>query len=308
MQAGPHQTPSWKSSQELGDLFHIASSGETESRTVPSTARIRDLSQLYHLQLWRLSSVSAWSPLVQALESNPHHICASSTLCQPLLEGEKVNVFYFAVSNIRMVSPCIQCIFISTRWLQRLWSVLLEVIVHPLFLSVSRCCRGFSIHLAEEWPSRTIAFLCKYVRMVLIDQFKGEDLFWIADFAIALCFVINANFSNASKCIVDVLIANFAINQTIIWLPIDKIINPGEWVKCNLWLSGLRNKKSFICSIYFVVGISKSWLIDSSLHFLLLPTGGRIGLKDWLRCKCVYKKSSEICSLLGWKVLCKILP
>lgn len=76
-----------------------------------------------------------------------HPLCVS--LCS---KEEEVNVCYFAVSvsDIRMVGPCIQCVFISTRWLQRLWSVLLEVIVHPLFLSVSRCCRGFSIHLAEE--------------------------------------------------------------------------------------------------------------------------------------------------------------
>lgn len=61
--------------------------------------------------------------------------------------------------NFRMVGPCIQCVFISTRWLQRLWSVLLDVIVRPLFRSISRCCGGFSIHLSEEWPSRMISFL-----------------------------------------------------------------------------------------------------------------------------------------------------
>ncbi|KAM9859609.1 caveolin-2 [Aulostomus maculatus] len=52
--------------------------------------------------------------------------------------------------HIWMVGPCIQCIFIGTRWLQNLWNVVLDVVVRPFLMSAGRCCGGFSIHLAEE--------------------------------------------------------------------------------------------------------------------------------------------------------------
>ncbi|XP_077386534.1 caveolin-2 [Festucalex cinctus] len=52
--------------------------------------------------------------------------------------------------HIWMISPCIKCILIGTRWLQKLWDVVLEVIVRPLLTSAGRCCGGFNIHLAEE--------------------------------------------------------------------------------------------------------------------------------------------------------------
>lgn len=53
----------------------------------------------------------------------------------------------------RMVGPCIQCLLIGTRWLQRLWSIVMDVIVRPFLLSAGRCCGGFSIHLANEWDA-----------------------------------------------------------------------------------------------------------------------------------------------------------
>lgn len=52
--------------------------------------------------------------------------------------------------HIWMVSPCIQCTLIGTRWLQSLWSIVLSVIVRPLLASAGKCCGGFSIHLAKE--------------------------------------------------------------------------------------------------------------------------------------------------------------
>ncbi|XP_051931476.1 caveolin-2 [Hippocampus zosterae] len=52
--------------------------------------------------------------------------------------------------HIWMISPCIKCILIGTRWLQNLWGVVLDVIARPLLTSAGRCCGGFSIHLAEE--------------------------------------------------------------------------------------------------------------------------------------------------------------
>ncbi|KAF7664660.1 hypothetical protein LDENG_00170120 [Lucifuga dentata] len=52
--------------------------------------------------------------------------------------------------HIWMIRPCIQCILIGTRWLQSLWSIVLDIIVRPLFTSAGRCCGGFSIHLAKE--------------------------------------------------------------------------------------------------------------------------------------------------------------
>uniref|UniRef100_A0A3B4B1Z4 Caveolin n=1 Tax=Periophthalmus magnuspinnatus TaxID=409849 RepID=A0A3B4B1Z4_9GOBI len=52
--------------------------------------------------------------------------------------------------HIWMVGPCIQCVQIGTRWLQSLWSIMMEVIVQPLFTSAGRCCGGFSVHLAKE--------------------------------------------------------------------------------------------------------------------------------------------------------------
>lgn len=54
--------------------------------------------------------------------------------------------------HIWMVSPCIRCVCIGTCWLQSLWSIVLDVIVHPFLTSAGRCCRGFSIHLAKEGP------------------------------------------------------------------------------------------------------------------------------------------------------------
>lgn len=53
----------------------------------------------------------------------------------------------------RLVSPCIQCLLIGTRWLQSLWSIVLGVIVQPFLTSAGKCCGGFSIHLAKEWDS-----------------------------------------------------------------------------------------------------------------------------------------------------------
>ncbi|XP_047439782.1 caveolin-2 [Mugil cephalus] len=52
--------------------------------------------------------------------------------------------------HIWMVSPCIHCVLIGTRWLQNLWSIVLGIIVQPLFTSAGKCCGGFSIHLAKE--------------------------------------------------------------------------------------------------------------------------------------------------------------
>ncbi|XP_028302989.1 caveolin-2 [Gouania willdenowi] len=52
--------------------------------------------------------------------------------------------------HIWMVSPCIQCVHVGTNWLQSLWSVVLNVIVRPVFISAGKCCGGFSIHLAKE--------------------------------------------------------------------------------------------------------------------------------------------------------------
>lgn len=61
--------------------------------------------------------------------------------------------FLFAILSclhIWMVGPCSMCILIITRWLQRLWSIVLSVIVRPFPISAGRCCGGFSIHLAKE--------------------------------------------------------------------------------------------------------------------------------------------------------------
>ncbi|KAG7494940.1 caveolin-2-like [Solea senegalensis] len=52
--------------------------------------------------------------------------------------------------HIWIVSPCIQCLYMGTRWLQALWSIVLGVVVRPLFTSAGKCCGGFSIHLAKE--------------------------------------------------------------------------------------------------------------------------------------------------------------
>ncbi|KAL3978436.1 caveolin-2 [Oreochromis aureus] len=52
--------------------------------------------------------------------------------------------------HIWLVSPCIQCLLIGTRWLQSLWSIVLGVIVQPFLTSAGKCCGGFSIHLAKE--------------------------------------------------------------------------------------------------------------------------------------------------------------
>ncbi|XP_075893394.1 caveolin-2 [Nelusetta ayraudi] len=52
--------------------------------------------------------------------------------------------------HIWMVGPCAQCLLIGMRWLQSLWSIVLDVIVRPFLLSAGRCCGGFSIHLAKE--------------------------------------------------------------------------------------------------------------------------------------------------------------
>ncbi|KAM3877613.1 caveolin-2 [Diretmus argenteus] len=52
--------------------------------------------------------------------------------------------------HIWMVSPCIHCILIGTFWLQKLWSIVLDIIVRPFLTSAGRCCGGFSIHLARE--------------------------------------------------------------------------------------------------------------------------------------------------------------
>lgn len=51
----------------------------------------------------------------------------------------------------RMVGPCSQCIQIGIRWLQRMWNIVLDIIVQPTLTSAGRCCGGFSIHLAKEW-------------------------------------------------------------------------------------------------------------------------------------------------------------
>ncbi|XP_071383136.1 caveolin-2 [Centroberyx affinis] len=52
--------------------------------------------------------------------------------------------------HIWMVGPCIQCVLVGTRWLQSLWSIVLDIIVRPFLTSAGRCCGGFSIHLARE--------------------------------------------------------------------------------------------------------------------------------------------------------------
>ncbi|XP_040891011.1 caveolin-2 [Toxotes jaculatrix] len=52
--------------------------------------------------------------------------------------------------HIWMIGPCIQCVFIGTRWLQSLWNIVLGVIVRPFLTSAGRCCGGFSVHLAKE--------------------------------------------------------------------------------------------------------------------------------------------------------------
>ncbi|XP_019957021.1 caveolin-2 [Paralichthys olivaceus] len=56
----------------------------------------------------------------------------------------------FSCFHIWMVSPCIHCIRMGTRWLQSLWSIVLGIIVRPFLTSAGRCCGGFSIHLAKE--------------------------------------------------------------------------------------------------------------------------------------------------------------
>ncbi|CAN9512032.1 unnamed protein product [Ophioblennius macclurei] len=64
-----------------------------------------------------------------------------------------ISGFLFAILScihIWMVSPCIQCSLIGTRWLQSLWSIVLSVIVRPVLFSAGKCCGGFSIHLAKE--------------------------------------------------------------------------------------------------------------------------------------------------------------
>lgn len=57
---------------------------------------------------------------------------------------------FLSCFHIWMVSPCIQCVLIGTRWLQSLWTIVLDIIVRPFFKSAGRCCGGFSVHLAEE--------------------------------------------------------------------------------------------------------------------------------------------------------------
>ncbi|XP_056131012.1 caveolin-2 [Lampris incognitus] len=52
--------------------------------------------------------------------------------------------------HIWMVRPCIHCILVGTSWLERLWSIVLDVIVRPCLTSTGRCCGGFSVHLARE--------------------------------------------------------------------------------------------------------------------------------------------------------------
>lgn len=52
--------------------------------------------------------------------------------------------------HIWLLSPCVQCLLVATRWLQSLWSVVMDIIVQPFFISASRCCGGFSVHLARE--------------------------------------------------------------------------------------------------------------------------------------------------------------
>ncbi|XP_003973412.2 caveolin-2 [Takifugu rubripes] len=74
----------------------------------------------------------------------------TAVLAIPLSVASGILFAILSCFHIWMVGPCVQAIVISTSWLQRTWSVLLDLIVRPLFLSVSRCCRGFSIHLAEE--------------------------------------------------------------------------------------------------------------------------------------------------------------
>ncbi|XP_037535274.1 caveolin-2 [Nematolebias whitei] len=59
----------------------------------------------------------------------------------------------FAILNcfhVWLVSPCIQCVFIGTRWLQSVWSIVLGVFMTPLLLSAGKCYRGFSVHVAKE--------------------------------------------------------------------------------------------------------------------------------------------------------------
>uniref|UniRef100_A0A3Q4BJP0 Caveolin n=1 Tax=Mola mola TaxID=94237 RepID=A0A3Q4BJP0_MOLML len=57
---------------------------------------------------------------------------------------------FLSCLHIWMVSPCMQCVYIGTRWLQSLWNVVLGVFVRPFLLSAGRCCGGFSIHMAKE--------------------------------------------------------------------------------------------------------------------------------------------------------------
>ncbi|CAK6974241.1 caveolin-2 [Scomber scombrus] len=56
----------------------------------------------------------------------------------------------FSCFHIWMVSPCVRCMFIGTRWLQSLWNIVIDIIGRPLFMSAGKCCGGFSIHLAKE--------------------------------------------------------------------------------------------------------------------------------------------------------------
>ncbi|XP_017263588.1 caveolin-2 [Kryptolebias marmoratus] len=59
----------------------------------------------------------------------------------------------FAIINcfhIWMVSPCVQCVLIGTRWLQSFWSIMLQILVAPLLTSAGKCCGGLSVHLAKE--------------------------------------------------------------------------------------------------------------------------------------------------------------
>lgn len=57
---------------------------------------------------------------------------------------------FLSCFHIWMISPCIQCVLIGTRWLQSLWTIVLDVIVRPFFKSAGRCCGGFSVHLSKE--------------------------------------------------------------------------------------------------------------------------------------------------------------
>uniref|UniRef100_A0A8C6URH5 Caveolin n=1 Tax=Neogobius melanostomus TaxID=47308 RepID=A0A8C6URH5_9GOBI len=62
----------------------------------------------------------------------------SVLLLEHILKHTYLLITRLVLLCVRMVSPCIQCVLIGSRWLQSLWSI------------AGRCCGGFSVHLAKE--------------------------------------------------------------------------------------------------------------------------------------------------------------